>query len=156
MNGDPRSLKEALYETIHGYRHGVEALAEELNMTKSYLYRSALPDEDERDSGVRFPLKQLIPLTRATGDFRVLNYIERSLHRITVPYPAQVARPETLQRDAIKAAAEFGEMMSEIHARCGDGELTRKDRERIFREGWEAVEAIMCVIVGCEEGICNR
>lgn len=157
MRGSSNTLKEALYNTIHGSGKSIAAIAEELNMSQSYLYKSALPDDGDDASGVKFPLKQLIPLIRATGDFQVLNYIERSFHRISIPYPATSADPDTIQIDAIAAAAEFGDMMREVSTSCAGGRFNRKDRERIHKEGWEAIEAIMRVIIGCEEeSKCNR
>jgi hypothetical protein len=157
MKGTPQTLKEALYNTIHGSDKSIAAIAEELSISQTYLYKAALPDEGDDATGVKFPLKQLVPLIRATGDFQVLNYIERAFHRIAIPFPITSADPQTIQLDAIKAAAEFGDMMREISVSCGGASLTRKERERIHKEGWEAIEAIMSVIIGCEEGDkCSR
>lgn len=154
MTSEARTLKDALYHMIH--RHptkSLEAIAEEIGMARSYLTRAALPDpdiDDRETSGVRFPLKKLIPLTRATGDYAALDYIERALDRVAVPVP-QVSSGDCaeLSDHAIKAAAEFGDLMREAHAALADGKITRYEREVIAREGYEAVQAIMMVVLAC-------
>lgn len=150
----PQTLKDALHDTIH--RHptlSVSAIAEQLNMAESYLYRSALPDPDTdgpNATGARFPLKQLVPLIKITGDFQVLNFIENSLGRVAIEIPDQNASGDHLQKQAIKSAAEFGKMMQEISVAIDDGEISKKEKQKICRSGWEAVTAIMQVIKRCE------
>lgn len=144
------TLKQALYKTIHHHpRLSVEAIAEELNMAPSYLARAALPDQDMSDtgSGVRFPLKQLVPLIRTTNDYQVLDYIENSLGRVAVEIPCDCDTCFPILRDsALTAAAEFGDLMQEITRSCEDGKISTDEKERIVKEGWEAVQAIVKVI----------
>lgn len=163
MNGNPATLKEALYRTIHHNKKSVEAIAEELAMTPSYLARAALPDEDmlgkdnPQATGVRFPLKQLVPLIRATDDRQVLDYIANSIGCMVIEVPRRVADLSTIQVEAMNSAKEFGELMGEVATSCRENNLNRTMRERIHKEGWEAIVAIMRVIVGCEEGApCRR
>ncbi len=67
MEHNVKTLKEALHNTIHRHpKLSVEAIAEQIGMTTIYLYRAALPDSDTDGpcaSGMRFPLKQVVPLT---------------------------------------------------------------------------------------------
>ncbi|MCB2218031.1 MAG: hypothetical protein KQH59_18365 [Desulfobulbaceae bacterium] len=155
MRFQPKTLKEALYNTIH--RHPeltISAMAEQLNMAESYLYRSALPDQDTdgpEASGVRFPLKQLVPLIRLTGNFQALDLIENSLGRVAIPIPAaDKIDVDRLQSKAIHSASEFGRLMGEVHNAMLDGTISEKEKQKICRVGWEAVTAIMQVIKGCE------
>lgn len=144
------TLKESLYRTIHHHpRLSVEAIAEELNMAPSYLARAALPDQDMTDtgSGVRFPLKQLVPLTRITKDFQVLDHIENALGRVAVEIPCDCDTCFPILRDgALAAAAEFGDLMQEITRSCEDGKISEAEKEQIAKEGWEAITAIVKVI----------
>jgi len=150
-----KTLKQALYNTIHHHHSlSVEAIAEELNMSPSYLARAALPDTDMDEingTGVRFPLKQLIPLIRTTGDFQSLDFIENTLDRVAIDIPESVASLKSLQNDAVRAAAEFGDLMTEISYSCDDNTITAEESERICKEGWEAITAIMRIIVSCEQ-----
>lgn len=139
------TLKECLYDTIHRNRKPLKAIAEEIGMAESYLTRAALPDQDESDTGTgcRFPLKRLIPLIRATGDFRVLDFIERSLGRVAVPLPDPAKSSRDIYRLSLQSVREFGELMGTIEKSLEDGKLSKKETETIQREGHEAIQAIV-------------
>lgn len=155
---EARTLKEALYRTVHHHPAlSVEAMAEQLIMAPSYLYRAVTPDPDTEGpeaSGVRFPLRQLIPLIRITNDFQALDYIERALGRVGVPIPPvqESSLPGDICRGSITAAAEFGALMRELEYAIEDGRVTEGECERVGAAGWEAIQAIMAMIVRCERG----
>lgn len=154
---EARTLKEALYNTIHHHPTlSVEAIAEELGMAASYLYRSATPDPDTdgpNASGVRFPAKQLVPLIRVTSDYQTLDYMERALGRVAVviPSPDNTDLSKELCRCALKAGAEFGQLMQAVEGAMDDGVVSEAERTRIAKEGWEAIQAIMAVVAKCEQ-----
>lgn len=155
MKGNVSTLKVALYNTIHRSEKSVEEIAEDIDMAPSYLYRSALPDRDQDENastGVRFPLKKIIPLVRSTDDYQVLDYIEHSLGRVAFQVPSSLLTIKSMQEDALRAAAEFGDLMRRISDSCEDGKLTAQEREDVHREGYEAITAIMRIVVGCEGG----
>jgi hypothetical protein len=153
---EARTLKDALYNTIHRHpRLTVEQIAEQLDMSSSYLYRSCLPDLDTdgpNASGVRFMLKKLVPLIRVTGDMQVMDLMERELGRVAVHIPP--ATPEQpskdLERQALNAAKEFGELMQEVYESTKDQELQPDEKKRIVKEGYEAIQAIMALIIRSE------
>jgi len=150
-----KTLKQATYDTIHHHPTlSVEAIAEQMGMSASYLYRSATldPDTDGPDaSGVRFPLKQLIPLTRVTGDYQVLDLIEFTLGRIAIPLPQPGKGSTTdMQTKALNAVVEFGDLIREINFSITDGNISEEDRRRIEREGREAVQSIMVLLQSIE------
>ncbi|MGB3209456.1 MAG: phage regulatory CII family protein [Desulforhopalus sp.] len=146
-----KTLKDALYDTIH--HNGsltIEAIAEQLDMTKSYLYRSATPDADtdgERATGVRFPLKQLVPLIRTTGDFQVLDLIEFTLGRVALPLPKIGSlTTKDVHANALNAVVQFGDLIKEIQISIADGQISEKEQDRIDKEGREAIQAIMLLL----------
>ena len=147
------TLKDCLYRTIHRNHKPLKAIAEEIGMAESYLTRSALPDPDESDTGTgcRFPLKKLIPLIHATGDFAVLDHIEQSLGRVAVALPASGRRElKDICRLTLRAVREFGELMAAIEKSMADDLITAGELERIRKEGYGAVQAIMTLISALE------
>ena len=152
MNEVPGTLKDALHSTIH--RHDsltVEAIAEQLNMTPSYLYRAALPDPDTdgpNASGVRFPLKQLVPLIRVTGDYQVLDQVEFTLGRVAIPIPKPgTMTSKDIQANALDAVVQFGELMKELQSSLNDdGKISSREQKRIDKEGREAIQAITLLL----------
>ena len=146
---DNRSIKDALHATIH--RHptkSVAAIAEEIGISENYLYRSALPDQDMdgQGTGCRFPLKALIPLVRATGDFQVVDYIEYTLGRVGIVLPRLSGTMREISRLAMQAAVEFGQLMASAGKSMDDGRISTGELRRIEKEGYEAVQAIMTMV----------
>jgi len=153
---EARTLKEALYNTVHYHPQlSVEAIAEELEMSTSYLYRAVAPDkftDGEKATGVNFPSTKVVPLIRLTQDFQSLDFIEHTLGRVAVTIP--IFNKEDLSKEicrcAMKAGAEFGDLMREVEAAMDDGTVSDSERSRISKEGWEAIRAIMAVLARCE------
>lgn len=151
-----RTLKDALYVTIHQNKKlSIEAIAEQLDMAPSYLYRSALPDMDidgDKASGVRFPLKQLIPLIRATGDFQVLDLIEHTLGRAAVPLPVVTAKKTTdVRRQAMQAVVRFGELMKVLDESLDDEHMSLEEQEVVNKGGRDAIQSIMLLLTTYED-----
>jgi hypothetical protein len=68
------SLKTLLYKTIHRNAKSAEQLADEIGISYSYLCCAGLPLDE---SGVKFPLENIIPLMKAAGDYSVLKHINQ-------------------------------------------------------------------------------
>ena len=143
------TLKDCLYRTIHRNKKPLKAIAEEIGMSENYLSRAALPDPEESETGTgcRFPLKRLIPLVRATGDYSVLDHIERSLGRVAVNLPtADAGSLRDVCRLALRAVSEFGDLMREVEKSMADDLVTVAELERVQAEAYQAVAAILRLI----------
>jgi len=147
------TLKECLYKTLHRNAKPLKAIADELGVSESYLYRSALPDleDSETGTGCRFPLKQLIPLIRATGDYSTLDHIENALGRVAIPLPRHGSRLSDICRLTMKSVQEFGDLVSEVGKTMEDDRITDMERSQIVKEGYEALQAITALIDAIEE-----
>jgi hypothetical protein len=149
MNRPAKTLKDALYTTIHNNKLSIEAIADPLNMAPSYLYRAALPDPDTdgpNASGVRFPLRQLVPLIRITGDCGVLDLIEFQLGRVAIPIPKHHHDPADIQTKAIESVVKIGKLVKGIRDSISDGKISAKEQVLIEKEGREAIQSIMALI----------
>ncbi len=154
MSSGPLMIKDAVYQMIH--RHpvlSVEAIAEQLGIAPSYLYRAATPDPEmagPNASGVRFPLKLAVPLTKITGNFLLLDTMERLCNRVAVTIPESTTSISDLQNTAITAAAEFGDVMRSLQESLADNHISKGERRAIVKEGWQAIQAIVELIVKLE------
>lgn len=148
-----QTLREALYKTIHRNQKPLKVIAEEIGISENYLTRAALPDAEDSETGTgcRFPLKKLIPLIRSTGDYTVLDAIEHSLGRfgVQLPQPGNRALTADVCRLGMKTVAEFGELMADIEKALSDNKIKSSEREKIMKEGYEAVQAILCLMAAC-------
>lgn len=66
-----KDLISVLYETVRSAEKTVEELADEIGISSNYLYRSTTPG----DSGVNFPIKNLVPLMISTKNFSILFHL---------------------------------------------------------------------------------
>jgi hypothetical protein len=147
------SLRDCLYNTIHRNKKPLKVIAEELGMSETYLTRSALPDAEDSDTGTgcRFPLKKLISLIKATNDFSILDFIEQSLGRVAVNLPKSAADINDIYRLTMISVREYGHLMSKIENSVADGKVTPQETEKILKEGYDAVQAIMALIKTIEQ-----
>lgn len=145
LGGIFMTQKECLYKMIHQNRKPLKLIAEEIGVSANYLYRAALPDPDESEtgSGCRFPLNKLVPVTISTGDFALVDSIEQSLGRVAFPLPKPSDALSDICRLAMAAVKEFGELMAEMEADMADGSISQTEADRIRKEGYEAVQSIM-------------
>jgi hypothetical protein len=152
-----RSLKDALHQTIHRHpKLSVAAIAEEIGMAESYLYRAALPDPDTDGpdaSGVRFPLKKLVPLIRATKNFITLDYMERQLGRVAIPLPETPESLNDLHAKVTAAISEFSDVMKKYASSIADGKISHKEAEELECEAYEAIQAIHALVLAVKESV---
>ena len=148
------TLKDCLYKMVHKNKKPLKIIAEEIDMSENYLYRSVTPDPDESQNGTgcRFPLKKLIPITRSTGDFSALDFIEHSLGRVAIFLPIGANNLPDVYRLTMLSIKEFGELMAEIETAVAADGINPAERTRILKEGHEAVQAIMNLLSNLEEG----
>lgn len=141
-----KTVREALYDTIHRNTKPLKVIADELGLSESYLTRAALPDAEDSDTGTgcRFPLKKLIPLVRSTGDYTVLDTIENALGRVGVALPPPVvAPPADICMQTMKAVANFGELVRTVYQALADNKIKPQERDQILTEGYKTVQTIM-------------
>lgn len=147
-----KTLKEALYDTIHKSPcHSIAAIAEQLDMAESYLYRSALPDPDTdgpNASGVRFPLKKVVPLVLLTGDHQILDVMEFQVGRVAVPLPKpqENQNQDEIRARAMFAVVQFGDLIREVNDSIADGVISEKEQELIDKEGRATIQAICALL----------
>lgn len=146
------TLRDCLYRTIHQNKKPLKAIAEEIGMSENYLTRAALPDADDSDTGTgcRFPLKKIIPLISATKDFSTLDFIENALGRVAIELPKASSNIDDICRIALRSVREFGQLMAEMDIALADKKITLAEKNRINKEGHEAMQAVMALIRAVE------
>jgi hypothetical protein len=146
------TLKEALYQTIHRSNKPLKQIADELGISANYLARAALPDQEESETGTgcNFPLKKLIPLTKASGDFSVLDYLEWAVGRVAFTLPREECDLADLSRLSMKSVKEFGDLMGELDSDLGNGKIDPEEIPRLRKEGQEAIQAIVNLLYCAE------
>jgi len=78
-----KTLTEILYEVVQGNGKPPKAIAEELGISYNYLRRSVL----DGPSGCNFPLRLLIPLMKATKNYKPLKHLANACGYLLVKMP---------------------------------------------------------------------
>lgn len=144
-----KTVKESLYDTIHRNKKPLKLIAEEIGVSENYLTRSALPDleDSETGTGCRFPLKKLVPLIRATGDYSVLDAIEGSLGRFGVALPPFAPTPTAdICMMTLKVTAEYSETVRAVYQALQDDKITRAESDEIIAKGNKTITSILTLL----------
>ena len=153
----PGTLREALYAVVHRSTKPAKVQAEELNISYSYLCNAANPNLE--GEGFDYQLRYLLPHTRMTGNFAVVNFIERALGRVGIPILGRRALPRserqaTVDRELLGVAKELGDAAAEVQRCLKDGSLSPAEAHRCRKEVWELIEqaaVVYQVLEACEE-----
>lgn len=135
------TLKEAVHRVIDNSPIPTRQLAEEIGISYSYLMNSANPDL--RD--FKLAARVLIPLTRLTGDFSAINFIEHSLGRQAVELPVgkPAATTKDIHSELFNAVGIFGDLVNKSTAALAGSRVTAADATEIERQGYQVITGVL-------------
>lgn len=102
------NLADAKYRTIH--HRGIDTVATETGITKSTLYRYALPTDQ---SGLDIPLEKLVPIMNSAKHYEILKIVAASCGFI----PIKVPRAAYSKRDESEIVHHYQNVCSEAVAK---------------------------------------
>lgn len=140
-NSSRDTLRDALYDMIHGSAIPAKVQAEELNIGYSYLCNAANADLP----GFEYQLRLIIPHTRLTRNFAALDYIERQLGRVGVPVSpldcvADGLSCQALAKAMLVTTKEMGEAAAAANRALADGKLRSGEIARCKKELWDLIQ----------------
>ena len=122
------TLKDVLYRVVHENQHFTpRQLAEELGMSYSMLCNSANPDLPE----FKLQARNIIPITRATNDFRLVDYIEAAVGRVAFALPEIPKKLSAIDTLIASNVQQFGNALADIGAALQDGEVDNFEMKQI-------------------------
>ncbi|MEN6619992.1 MAG: phage regulatory CII family protein [Smithella sp.] len=137
-------LQDAFYKTVHHGAIPLKAIAAEFKETVNYYTKVGLPLDD---GGCYYQVQKLPKLFRLAQRYDVLDVLEHSVGRVGVPLPPiSGASTSDVCRLTMKTVSEFGHMVSEVEKAIMDNHIKPSERDRIIKEGYEAVQAILTLM----------
>ncbi|MBN2140860.1 MAG: transcriptional regulator [Desulfovibrionaceae bacterium] len=122
-------------------------IAERLGLAYSTMM-SQLNDAIETH---KFAVENLLPFMEITGSDEPLHYLARVRGGVFIKLPRVSGEGlKSQERRAIRAVKEFGELMAEFEAALEDERITARERRRIVREGYDAIQAVMAFLESLE------
>ncbi len=138
FSSPPETLRQALYQLVHQSGVSFDRLADAAQVrSPSYLYNASNPNLEEEAHHAQ--MRWLVPLTQASRNFVVVDFIEQQLGRVGVMLPTvegavAPATPENLPAYVCHLMAEIGDVARESSTRLADGDLSHVDRLQIEKE----------------------
>lgn len=126
---DVRSLPEAIDCVAHHSDLPLREIAERIGKSETYL-RSACSQYDDSH---KFQAELIVPITAATQNFALLDYLERAVGRVAIRLPDQAGRGDVFERTA-DLTRELGHAIEEIRQALSDGHVTSDEADRVRRE----------------------
>lgn len=146
---------EVLREAVD--RVGVKALALELKLSPSLVYKWCLPPEtDTKDgSGAKNPLDRLADIVRVTQDSGVIHWMCQVGGGFFVPNPLSSSGGNA---QALKCTqeiiSEFSDLLREVTRSLEQDESITLDEAQRIRREWEQLKTLTeQFVVACESGV---
>lgn len=126
------------------YRHGVPELARELGQRPGTLYNKADADADSHNQPT---LRDVVQVTRLTGDTRVLDALNEMFDRAAFDVaPHAQASDEALLELIARMGVESGEFHAAVLEALVAHKFTRADLQAIRAEAFDLVGALMTLV----------
>lgn len=141
-------LKDAIYEVLHNSEKPLKAISQETGIKYSTIERTGLKTKSKSN----FQLWWIPLVTLSSNNYNVLDKLEQLVGRVGVPLPPPLCGASTADicRSTMAAMKEFGELIAEIERATADNQIKQSERERIQREGYQALQALLVLLLACK------
>ena len=133
---------ESIETILAGYKRtdaDVSVLADALGVAYSSLQRQLNPND-----AYQFPVTKIIPLVTVTGDFSLIDHIEKRLGRMAMPLPRK-DRPLDMSVYA-SFVKESGDALTVVSGAMADWKITNEEARQIRKEVIELVSAATSIL----------
>jgi len=143
------TLQEAIYEVVHNSKKPAKKIAEECGMELSHNTSAAKPKEG--GSGCNLPTDKINPISRSAENDLILDVLDWGSGRIGIKIlPRGDMSSADVCRLTMRSVKEFGELVAAIEKALNSDKLEPADRKKIWREGYEALQAILTLMMVCK------
>ncbi|WP_428570751.1 phage regulatory CII family protein [Ramlibacter sp.] len=130
------------------YAFGVQELAAELGYREGTLYNKADADAESHHQPT---LRDVINVTRATGDTRILESLDRLFDRAGFDLPPQsVCSDEHLLEILCRVGSENGQLHEAVRRALGARRFTVDDLQKVRAEAFDLVSEVMAFLARLE------
>lgn len=136
------TLKDVLHLVVHESKIPARQLAEELGLSYSMLMNCANPELPE----FNIRAQKIIPLTKLTGDYRLIDFIEGAVGRVAFSLPEIPAKDVKLDKLIAESVKEFGDVLQEVGSALSDGRIDRIELKRCEKEILDQVRKVMSLL----------
>ena len=134
---------------------GVKAIASDMRLSSSLLYKWCQSHAEPDESGATNPLDRVAKIFEATGDLQIISWICQQADGFFVSNPKSGSdSAESLFAHTQRMVAEFSDLLQAVSQSYEqDGEVCQADAQRIRQEWEELKGARESFVSGCEDGL---
>ena len=136
------TLKDVLHRVIFENDLTPRQMAEQLGVSYSMLTNAANPELDS----FKFAARHVIPLTKLTKDFRLLDFMEASCGRVAFSLPEIPKRSQEIDRLVANNVQLFGNVLADIGLALEDGRIDGFEIKRIEADLLDQVRTAMALL----------
>lgn len=129
----------AHHSRVNGQRMTVAEIAERIGRPENYLRKATSQYDDAH------PLRGdlIVPLTTATGNFALINYLARACGGVFFQLPdVRTDDYADILNQTATVVGEFGDVLTDLRASLADNRVTSGEAARVAQQGNEAIAEI--------------
>lgn len=138
---DHSSLHEAIRAVVTESRTPPKAIATDIGIPYATLM-SYTYEPGENDGARGLPARLIVPITKATGNTALLDFLEAAVGRLAFAIPKADGPPAEILKIAGAVAREAGQAISALGESVEDGMLNELERLSVVREIREAIREL--------------
>jgi hypothetical protein len=141
-------LKDAVKDT------GVKAIASDMNLSSSLIYKWCEPSSTDVDAGANNPLDRIAQMLQITGDTRMVSWICQQAGGFFVKNPPSEKKTDKEAFNVTKQILkEFSEVLDVVTDSIEDDSYIDAKETKKIRTEWEDLKEIgESFVVACEKG----
>lgn len=135
-------------------RKGVKAIAADMNLSSSLLYKWCKAKESPDDWGVDNPLDRILKVVELTEDTGPIHWLCQEANGFFVENPIKQGAQDTPFLQATqRVLAEFSELLQAVSESYGDDNAIDANEAEKIRKEWEELKTLAeQFVVACERG----
>jgi len=131
------TLKDVLHDVLRNSPIPVRQLAEQLGISYSMLSNAGNPDLPE----FKLQARLIIPLTRMTGDHRLLDFLEFSCNRVAFALDEVDLDDKGVQQLVAGNVECFGVLLQDVATALVDGSISRLEAKGLEQDIHDVVRS---------------
>ena len=142
---DNGAVPESPFEAFRvvAYTHGVERLANRLGMNRGTLYNKCDADVESHHQPT---LRDVIAVTRESGDLRVLDSLDRLFDRAAYDVTPGAVSDAALLELLCRVGSDSGALHTAVGTALADGRFTPQDLVAVRAEAFDLVSSVLCFV----------
>lgn len=142
-NAGEYTIHEAAYDVLRASELRMATIATRTGIPYDTLKSWTVEPDNPAQSYRAMPAHQVVPITLATGNFRILDVMEQAVGRVAFALPAVTDAPRDVLTETAAATREFGDVLTALGRAVAARRISAGEMDQIEDEAYEAIAEIL-------------